>query len=126
MDELSARASDADREHAVAALREQVLDGRLTLEEFSERVRAAYLLREQDDLAALTGPLPALPTRRRASRLTLALLAHVVRRGRLRLPRRAIVVSGFSDVDIDLREAEIAHAETDVHLLVAFGNVDVY
>ncbi|HVS85804.1 MAG TPA: DUF1707 domain-containing protein [Gaiellaceae bacterium] len=126
MDELSARASDTDREHAVAALREHVLAGRLTLEEFSERARAAYLVREQDDLAALAGPLPALPTRRRPSRLTPALLAHVVRRGRLRLARRAIVVAAFSDVDFDLREAEIAHAETDVHLLVAFGNVDVY
>jgi hypothetical protein len=124
--ELSARASDDDRERAVLALREHLLAGRLTLEEFSERVEAAYLAREASDLERLAGPPPALPSRRRRARLTPALFAHVVRRGRLRIARRTTVFSGFSDVDFDLREAEIERAETDVHVIAVFGNVDVY
>jgi hypothetical protein len=41
MDDSSMRVSDADRDEAVAVLREHLLAGRLTLEEFSERVEAA-------------------------------------------------------------------------------------
>lgn len=127
MGELSARASDDDRERAVLALREHLLAGRLTLEEFSERVEAAYRERESSELEALAGPpAHAVPSRRRRTRLTPALFAHVVRRGRLRVPRRTFVLSCLSDVDFDLREAQIERVETDVHVLAVCGNVDVY
>lgn len=53
------RASDADRERVVARLREQVGEGRLTLEEFSQRSAAAYQARILGDLDALTRDLPA-------------------------------------------------------------------
>ena len=36
------RASDADRDRTVAVLREHVAEGRLTLEEFTERMESAY------------------------------------------------------------------------------------
>lgn len=52
------RASDADREHVVAILREQVGTGRLTLEEFSQRSATAYQSRTIGELDALTGDLP--------------------------------------------------------------------
>ena len=35
------RASDADRERPIALLREHTADGRLTLEEFTDRMSAA-------------------------------------------------------------------------------------
>src|SRR5258708_34577008 len=41
MDGPSLRVSDADREQTVILLREHLLAGRLTLEEFSERIEAA-------------------------------------------------------------------------------------
>ncbi|NKQ55662.1 DUF1707 domain-containing protein [Amycolatopsis sp. K13G38] len=53
------RASDADRERVVSQLREQVGEGRLTLDEFSERSAAAYAARTLGDLDALTRDLPA-------------------------------------------------------------------
>lgn len=53
------RASDADRERVVGRLRQQVGEGRLTLEEFSERSTAAYQARTLGDLDALTEDLPA-------------------------------------------------------------------
>ena len=39
MDDGSVRISDAERDQAVITLREHLLAGRLTLEEFSERVQ---------------------------------------------------------------------------------------
>lgn len=129
MNELSRRVSDDDRERAVLELREHLIEGRLTLEEFSERVEVAYRARSADDLEEVGSALPVVrmgPRRRRPVRATIGFLAHVVRRGRLRLGRHGAVFSGFSDIDLDLREAEVAGLATSVYVLVVFGNVDVY
>jgi hypothetical protein len=53
------RASDADRDRTVAALREHVAAGRLTLEEFDERSEHAYAARTLRELAQLQVDLPA-------------------------------------------------------------------
>jgi len=53
------RASDADREHLVAALRDQVGTGRLSLDEFSDRAALAYRAQTVGELRALTQDLPA-------------------------------------------------------------------
>jgi hypothetical protein len=125
------RASDAEREQAVVALREHLLDGRLNLEEFTERVEQAYRARVHGELAAIQSDLPvptapaALP-RRRPTRATVALFAHVVRRGRLRLKGSTVAAAAFSDLDLDLREAQIDAPTTRVNVLALFGNVDVY
>jgi hypothetical protein len=128
VDEASARASDDDRERAVLALREHLVAGRLTLDEFSDRVESAYRARTAPDLGAATSALPAVGggARRRPVWATVGFFAHVVRRGRLRLRRRGMVLCGFSDIDFDLREAEVAGLTTTVFLLVLFGNVDLY
>lgn len=55
------RASDEDRYRVVAALHQHTTAGRLTLEEFSERVRAVYAARTLAELAAFTRDLPAEP-----------------------------------------------------------------
>jgi Domain of unknown function (DUF1707) len=47
LDDLSRRVSDADREQAVASLRDDLVVGRLTLDEFSERVETAYRARDR-------------------------------------------------------------------------------
>jgi uncharacterized protein DUF1707 len=86
------RASDQERQSVVDILREAFTDGRLTLDEFEERMTAAYAAKTWTDLRQLTGDLPvepllgadlslrppaaqpqvmtpaALPTRRRSSR----------------------------------------------------------
>lgn len=131
MDDASLRVSDADREHAVVVLREHLLAGRLTLEEFSERVDAALrakvageLVRVQDDLPAVT--TEAAGSRRTPVRFSTALLGHVVRRGRLRLRGWAVAASAFGDLDLDLRDATIDQRRTDVTVVATFGNVDVY
>jgi hypothetical protein len=57
----SIRASDIDREAVVTTLREAYTAGRLTLDEFDERMTAAYASKTWGDLRALTVDLPIQP-----------------------------------------------------------------
>jgi hypothetical protein len=61
------RASDAERDAVADLLREAHAEGRLTVEEFTERLDAAFAARTHGDLVALTRDLPSLrtPERRR-------------------------------------------------------------
>jgi hypothetical protein len=53
------RASDADRQRVVAALERHTTAGRLTLDEFSDRVAAVFASATVGDLAKVTRDLPA-------------------------------------------------------------------
>jgi Domain of unknown function (DUF1707) len=57
------RASDADRERSVAALRHHAAAGRLTVEELDERSERAYGATTLRELAELQADLPAVATR---------------------------------------------------------------
>jgi hypothetical protein len=131
MDDASIRVSDAEREQAVVVLREHLLAGRLTLDEFSERVEAALQARVSGELARVQEDLPAVSSTgsrpgRKPARFTAALLGHVARRGGFRLSRWTLAASALGDLDLDLREATIDEPETSVTVLVAFGNADIY
>ncbi|MBS2964513.1 DUF1707 domain-containing protein [Actinocrinis puniceicyclus] len=52
------RASDADRERIVEQLRKHTADGRLTMDEFEQRMTAAYAAKTYGELAQLTRDLP--------------------------------------------------------------------
>ena len=52
------RASDADREETVRQLQRGLSQGRLDVDEFDERVQAAYAARTLGELAELTRDLP--------------------------------------------------------------------
>jgi len=54
------RASDADRERTVNLLREHHAEGRLDIEEFHERLNAAYAAKTIGDLDTLLADLPAI------------------------------------------------------------------
>jgi Domain of unknown function (DUF1707) len=123
------RASDREREEAVSVLREDLVAGRLTLEEFSARVGAAYSAPLRGDLARLRDDLPNAPaaaSRRRPLRLSAVVFGHLVRRGRLRLRRHSFALSAFADLDLDLREASIESECVVLHLWVLTGNADIY
>jgi hypothetical protein len=129
MDDPSLRVSDADREQAVSALREHLLAGRLTLEEFSDRVGAALQARIGRDLAQTQEGLPAIAAdavAARPARWSVALLGHVERRGRMRLRRQAVAASVLGDLDLDLRQARVDRRETVITVLAVLGNVDIY
>lgn len=145
VDDAAGRVSDVEREETVAALREDLLDGRLTLDEFSERVGAAYQARTGQELLAVRHDLPAvqkapLPPAsapvpppastdlrrvRGRSRLTLAVFGGVSRRGRFRLPPWSAAAVVFGDLEFDLRDAEVEGRQAVVLVLVVFGNIDI-
>jgi len=121
------RASDDDRNRAVLALREHLAAGRLTLEEFTERMSAALAATTTADLDAPLRELPvAERTRRRPTRFILALFGSTERAGRLRLRRRALCVSLFGNVDFDLRQATLEGDEITIVAVAMFAALDVY
>jgi uncharacterized protein DUF1707/cell wall-active antibiotic response 4TMS protein YvqF len=124
------RASDADRERTVVLLRDHAAEGRLTLEEFTERMSAAYLARTKDELDELAHDLPPAHapsvSRRRPTRLLLSLLGSTEREGRLRVRRRVVCLTAFGNVDLDLRQATLEGETITIVALGVFGAIDVY
>lgn len=55
------RIGDADREAAAAGLREHYATGRLTLDEFQERLDAVFAAKTDSDLARISSDLPHAP-----------------------------------------------------------------
>jgi len=62
-DQPDLRASDQQRDRAAAEIREHYAAGRLTEDEFNERLDAIYRARTQGELSELRRDLPALETR---------------------------------------------------------------
>lgn len=121
--------SDAEREQAVARLRDASTEGRLTLDELAQRTGNAYAARTRGELVQVVADLPeprraATPAQGKRVRLVLGLFAPVRRRGRWRLGRRTIVVSLFAPAFVDLREATLEDGETaEITVLSIFGPI---
>jgi hypothetical protein len=126
------RASDGERERTVDILRAHAADGRLTVDEFSQRVDVAYAARTRTELDALVSDLPGdvdtshQVERRGHKRFTGVAFGSVERRGRWRLPRRAGLAVVCGDADIDLRGAELDGPVVTITALLLFGNADFY
>jgi hypothetical protein len=109
-------------------LRNAVVDGRLTLEEYSDRVGIAVGARTDQDLAALLSDLPApgraMPVARPLAECK-AIFSHLIRRGPLRLQPAAAYTSVFGTIDLDLRQATLPGPEVDLAVRNVFGTVTV-
>jgi hypothetical protein len=117
-------AGDADRSKAIVTLRDATVEGRLTLDEFADRVERAELARTDTELAEIVADLPAagvadLPVAHGAwfSRLT--------RGGRWELAPSSKVLSVCGTFDLDLGQATLHGAETVVHVRNVFGTVTI-
>ena len=117
------RASDADRDRVVDVLRDAAGDGRLTADEFEERMEAALSSRTLGELAALTadlGPGPGRPGPAQAEDVVrIDQRGGSVRRtGGWVVPRRLELRPSWCDVTLDFTEAVIV-ADTlliDMHM----------
>jgi hypothetical protein len=126
------RVSDAEREAVVARLSAATGEGRLTLEEFGDRAGRAYTARTQGDLVELVDDLPA----GRAAVVAgggvprpvshLSPLGSIKRSGRWRLDRDTEMVAVVGSVKLDLRQAEIAAPEVELHVRAVVGSVKVW
>jgi Domain of unknown function (DUF1707)/Cell wall-active antibiotics response 4TMS YvqF len=122
------RASDGEREAVVARLNDAVGEGRLTLQEFSERLDRAYAASTRGHLARLTADLPAMdpvrgPARRR--RVMLGLLFDSRQAGRQPLDEEITAIAFLGDVIIDLRNAKITANEITIRAYALLNDVDV-
>jgi Domain of unknown function (DUF1707)/Cell wall-active antibiotics response 4TMS YvqF len=130
MSQPAIRASDADRERAVELLRRHSVDGRLTLEEFAERMGLAYEAKTQDELEQLTRDLPeqaAVPParRRKPTRWIVSVMGGVNRRGRFRLGARTYAVSIMGGMNVDLRQAELEEPEVTITVVSIMGGANI-
>jgi hypothetical protein len=124
------RVSDAEREAAAGTLRNAAVDGRLTLEEFVERLDGLYAARTAGDLEPLVADLPAASAtsaieRRAPRRFVLSLLGGNRLRGRFRLSNTLTAVSIMGGCHIDLRDAEIDGGVAHVRCFALMGGISV-
>ncbi len=121
------RASDQERERTCERLREATVEGRLMLDEFSERFMLAQQARSRDELDAIVRDLPAMtrPTREvPASNLT-AIFGSIDRSGAWRLAPRTSVTTVFGSCKLDLRHATISSDVTEINVNVYFGSLEL-
>jgi Domain of unknown function (DUF1707) len=119
-------ASDDERERAGAQLRDAVVAGRLTLEEFSDRVGRAQVARTEPDLTALVADLPAesrsvAPAT--AGQRHRAAFSMLVRRGFWELPARTSFRCYFGTIVLDLRQAILHGDVVEIDVFNLFGTV---
>jgi Domain of unknown function (DUF1707)/Cell wall-active antibiotics response 4TMS YvqF len=126
------RASDSEREAIVARLREAAGEGRLTVEELTERIDAAYAATSRDELEPLTADLPAVAAPSMSvegggggTRFLLGIFGGGDRRGRWRVAERVVVLNVFGGADLDLREATLASPEVRITVISLFGGSDI-
>jgi hypothetical protein len=123
------RVSDAERERTVASLREHLVQGRLTLEEFTQRMTAAYAAATAADLSALEHDLPAEPVvperRRRPTGLLVSIFGGTGRRGSFRVREHVVCLTIFGGTTLDLRGALLEGDVVNVHSVTIFGGLDV-
>ena len=122
------RASDAERDRVVEALAAASAEGRLTLEEYSERSDAALVARTLGDLASLTADLPAAPHGDAAAvpeEIT-AVLGNESRKGPWVVPARMNVRSVLGDCHLEMQKAIIGQHVTTIDATVRFGSVTIF
>jgi len=129
-------ASDAERERTSEVLRQASVEGRLTLDEFSERVEQALAARTRDDLQAVTRDLPVIaPTRsaqpvramvaRPPVRSSVSIMSAVERKGFWRVDEETLAVAVMGSCTLDLRGAAISAPVTTINAHSWMGSVDV-
>ncbi|MGI8696239.1 MAG: DUF1707 SHOCT-like domain-containing protein [Mycobacteriales bacterium] len=141
----SQRASDADRDSIVARLNTASGEGRISIDEFNDRVGEAYAAKTLTQLDALMVDLPpvspwgdpgtaaqrpvqaARPGSAHADRTRwhVSPIGGVSVSGRWRLPRKYVAVSLIGGAEMDLRDAVIEHPVSEVVHVCLIGGVDL-
>jgi class 3 adenylate cyclase len=146
------RLSDEDRERVVEILKTSCSEGRLTLDEFSERVGIAYQAVSLDELlpvltdlphpfgpelAGLIGgpagdlpvaappPLPDLAGGRKVTRWTVSIMGGSQRKGRWRLREKTNAVAVMGGCQLDLRNAEVEGPDIVINAVAVMGGIEI-
>lgn len=129
----SIRVSDDDRQEMVEVLRRHTADGRLTLDEFSDRVGLVYEAKTQRDLDLVVADLPAVAvtarpvagTRAKPTRSAVAVFSSHRQTGPWRPGETIGAVAVMGSIDLDFRQAEIDHPVIQINASAVMGSIDV-
>jgi uncharacterized protein DUF1707/cell wall-active antibiotic response 4TMS protein YvqF len=130
-DRVPLRASDAERERVAGLLRDAAAEGRITLEELSERLELAWAARTQPELDTVVEDLPdrdaVLTDTRpaRAARWIVAVIGNDERSGRWRPGEDTRALALIGDCTLDLRQAEVEGGELRITAIAVIGDVRV-
>lgn len=120
--------SDTDRELVVDRLRVACGEGRISLDEFTDRVGGVYQARTSGDLERLTGDLPAVPEPPapdiRSSRWVVGVLSGARRSGPWRPARPTRVVAVLGSCRVDLTRVDL-EPETHIVATAVLGGIEV-
>ena len=135
------RASDAERDAVVGRLNRAVGEGRLTMDEFSDRLGLAYAARTRGELEPLLRDLPAdsgdaVPAASGTAVVSggsqgsdthwnISPIGGIRHRGHWRVPRHTVAIGVLGGVDVDLGEAELAAPEVMITKVSIIGGVSV-
>jgi Domain of unknown function (DUF1707)/Cell wall-active antibiotics response 4TMS YvqF len=128
------RASDAERDATIERLSAATGDGRLTLEEFSQRMEQASSARTRAELERLVADLPvdaggtsSAVAARAAAPATwhVSPIGGLTVRGPWRMDRHVVVVSLIGGADLDLSQAELAAPEVTLTHVSLLGGVRI-
>lgn len=119
--------TQTDREAAVEVLQRAAGDGRVPLQEFSERVGAALAAETRDQLEAATAglePAPPVGSTRTVSSIV-AFFGNRRQMGRWRLPGTLRARALFGDIYLDLRGVVVSDETVEISAVTLFGNLSV-
>ena len=127
------RPSDGERDQVVATLKAHCVDGRLTLDEFSDRVAVALQARTPGDLDAAVVDLPPIPAtstvgpsrERPATTWVIGVMSGGVRKGRWRPGEEVKAFAFWGGCHIDLRGAEFAGPVLYISAVAIMGGVEI-
>ena len=124
------RASDADRDRVIDVLRAATADGRLTADEFNERMEAALSSRTFRELVPLTADLATTPANRVPGSAQAEDVIRIDQRGgsvqragRWMVPRRLELHPSWCDVSIDFTDAVIMHDTLHIDMKMRGGSL---
>ena len=124
------RASDADRDRVIDVLRAATADGRLTADEFNERMEAALSSRTFRELAPLTADLGTPPASQAPESAPAEDVMRIDQRGgsvqrtgRWIVPRRLELHPSWCDVTIDFTDAVIRHDTLHIEMKMRGGSL---
>ncbi len=124
------RASDADRDRALAQLQDALVSGMIDPEEFHDRSGQALQARTRRELAAITSDLPvsdalATPATQDSVVELRGTSSSLERTGRWIVPRRLVLHQQKGSAELDFTQAQISHPVTGIELDVRGGSVEI-
>jgi hypothetical protein len=121
------RVSDADREAVATSLSQNLAEGRLTLDELSQRLDLVYAAKTKDELDTVTRDLPAVvqPQTRRPTNWIVSILGGSSRAGRWRASDRVRVIAFLGGANIDLSHAVVTTPEVRLTCFSFLGGIGI-